>query len=733
MKIRSLILLATFIVFISKARGQYVNIPDANFRTYLSTNFPGCMSGNSLDTTCAAVVNATWLEMIGLQISDIDGVQYFDNLDSLVCSANSLTALPPLPSTLRYLDASVNQLNTMPALPASLQILQCNNNQLSALPALPAGLIVLTCSYNSLGILPLLPQGLVQLDCSFNPLGTLPSMPPGLLVLRANFNSLAALPSLPAQLTELRCMYNQIASLPELPSGLQQLYLVSNPITCLPALPSTLTYLDVANTSVTCLPNRPATQTFVINPPKPNCTAGNPNNCSYFPYSYISGTLFSDLNTNGNMEPGEFPITNAAVSIHPGNYTAYSDVNGFFIAGVDTGNYAISVNYPYYSTTTIHSASINDFNQIDSLNNFPMVAVANNITDLRVQLVPTTLTRSGFSMGQRLLLANVGTSVVNGTAKVAHNTNFIYQGASITPLSYSNDTITFSYSNLVPGATQFIDIQYMVPVGMQIATWHTSSAVGYTVSPDSVPANNTDLLDQEIWGPFDPNVKQVYPGGDITPAQVSAGDPLHYTIHFQNTGNDTAFTVVLKDTLSQHLDIFSFNLMSASHPCSWNIDAQGILTFVFNNIELPDSNINEPASHGFVEYRISPISSFSFGDSITNTAHIFFDFNSPIATNNVVTSLDITSSVVKHDYAKDISIFPNPSAGCISLGYTLKEGGNAVIRVMDVTGKIIHEDQKKLSPGKITHELNVAAAEGLYLLMVILPGETYTSRLIIQQ
>ena len=57
----------------------------------------------------------------------------------------------------------------------------------------------------------------------------------------------------------------------------------------------------------------------------------------------------------------------------------------------------------------------------------------------------------------------------------------------------------------------------------------------------------------------------------------------------------------------------------------------------FTNILLPDSNVNEQASHGFVAYRVKPKNTLVIGDSIQNSASIYFDFNLPIKTNNEVT------------------------------------------------------------------------------------------------
>ena len=60
------------------ARAQYVNIPDNNFVTWLSTNgYAGCLSGNQLDTTCPGLLFTTELQITQLiyEINDLDGIQ----------------------------------------------------------------------------------------------------------------------------------------------------------------------------------------------------------------------------------------------------------------------------------------------------------------------------------------------------------------------------------------------------------------------------------------------------------------------------------------------------------------------------------------------------------------------------------------------------------------------------------------------------------------------------------
>ena len=58
------------------------------------------------------------------------------------------------------------------------------------------------------------------------------------------------------------------------------------------------------------------------------------------------------------------------------------------------------------------------------------------------------------------------------------------------------------------------------------------------------------------------------------------GTELDYKIRFQNTGNDTAFTVVIRDTLPDWLDVATFRAGATSHAYEWDISMQ--LTLIFS-------------------------------------------------------------------------------------------------------------------------------------------------------
>jgi hypothetical protein len=52
---------------------------------------------------------------------------------------------------------------------------------------------------------------------------------------------------------------------------------------------------------------------------------------------------------------------------------------------------------------------------------------------------------------------------------------------------------------------------------------------------------------------------------------------------------------------------------------------------------LPASSVNEPESHGYIVYRIQPKSDVVVGETIHNTASIYFDYNLPVLTNDATT------------------------------------------------------------------------------------------------
>ena len=169
---------------------------------------------------------------------------------------------------------------------------------------------------------------------------------------------------------------------------------------------------------------------------------------------------------------------------------------------------------------------------------------------------------------------------------------------------------------------------------------------------NTVPQDDEDLFIETfcmtVTGSYDPNDKQVSPVGITSNKYITSEDELEYLIRFQNTGTDTAFKVVIRDTITTDvLDIATLTSGASSHDYTFNIYGHGIAEWTFDNILLPDSNVNEPESHGFVKFKVQQLSGNTDGTLIENRAAIYFDFNAPVITNtawNVVNEANMPVS-----------------------------------------------------------------------------------------
>jgi uncharacterized repeat protein (TIGR01451 family) len=266
-------------------------------------------------------------------------------------------------------------------------------------------------------------------------------------------------------------------------------------------------------------------------------------------------------------------------------------------------------------------------------------------------------------------------------------------------------------------------VSYYVSVTAQLGTNFISSAAAINAN-DVTPGNNNIQLNSIITGSYDPNIK-VVSNTTIFPSFINNGEYLEYTVFFQNTGNDTAFTVLIIDTLSSLLDQSTLSVISNSHPMVIN-NYDGVLWFRFNNILLPDSNTNEPASHGYVKYKIKPVSTMNIGDQILNTAYIYFDFNAPIITNTTATELTTINTVAATNQSKNIQVFPNPATNEIVQIRAPEKIQR--IELLDVSGRLISSDNGK-GNGILDYDAHLLV-KGIYTIRIIGEINVYEQRLI---
>ena len=200
-----------------------------------------------------------------------------------------------------------------------------------------------------------------------------------------------------------------------------------------------------------------------------------------------------------------------------------------------------------------------------------------------------------------------------------------------------------------------------------------------------------------ITGSYDPNDKFASPVGYATQHYIEKNTQIDYQINFQNTGNDTAFKVVVVDTISPTLDINSIQLGVASHAYQFQRTDSNVVQFVFDNILLVDSFRNEPKSHGFVKFKIQQKLNNANGTKIYNSAAIYFDYNAPIITNrtyhtvgqNFVT-VQLINTIKNPKYnVKEVKVFPNPFREKTQIIVESNELKNPVLLLMNIQGQLI--------------------------------------------
>ncbi|GAB3824178.1 T9SS type A sorting domain-containing protein [Hymenobacter jeollabukensis] len=457
-------------------------------------------------------------------------------------------------------------------------------------------------------------------------------------------------------------------------------------------------------------------------------------------HNTVRGRLYLDANGNGVRDTGEGPFPHNMVleSLQPtlarlGTF----DTEGFYNVYVGTGAYSLSVPVaPLHYTLSqpgngAYAGSFTGYGGVDTARHFGYRPVANQ-TDVRVSLTAYGAARPGFVTRYRVTLENVGTTVASGSATATLDSRAAYisntGGGTV-----SGQTITWSYASLAPFGKREFDVLFSLPVNTPLGTL-LSSAAAAPLAADVVPADNTASLPHTVTGSFDPNDITVN-YSRLTPAQVAAGQPLDYTVRFQNMGTDTAFTVVVKDTLNfSKLNLNTLQLVAQSHNCIWSLSGQGELTVRFPFIGLPHRGQDVIRSQGFVRFRVQPRTTLAVGEVIPNHASIFFDYNSPVRTNTTTTTVALATAAVAQHQAPAWSAYPNPAADAITVSAEVPTAGAVGLELRDALGRPVRQQTLRTAAGSLRETLDLRGlAAGLYILRVTLPDGSVSSRQVVRE
>lgn len=258
--------------------------------------------------------------------------------------------------------------------------------------------------------------------------------------------------------------------------------------------------------------------------------------------------------------------------------------------------------------------------------------------------------RPGLNTIVTLDASNQGCIPVDGSVVLVKNPLLTFISSDPVPTDINGDTLIWDYDAFAHDSTHFIvnDLVFSTSTAAQIGDVIRMDARIYPIEGDHDTLNNIHQPEFAILNSYDPNDKQVYPKGECVPGYVDHGQDLTYTVRFQNTGNAEAIHVLIVDSLSEHLDIHSLQILGSSHDVHAEIASNDVVKFRFNNINLPDSASSPEGSIGYVIFKVSQKPFLFIGSEIRNKVGIYFDFNPPIITNEVLNTI---SSNYTQEYA----------------------------------------------------------------------------------
>ena len=397
-------------------------------------------------------------------------------------------------------------------------------------------------------------------------------------------------------------------------------------------------------------------------------------NYQFYPYK-VSGNVYFDVNSNHVRDDDDVPFGDyVSIISSPLSDFTFTNADGDYsmVFSDSIGIYTITPNddvmhWEVTSDSTYYTININEdyVARADLDFGFTPIEV---IEELECDLVHG-FPRCGREVSYWATIENTGTTIPSGKVVLELDPKLEYVSSEIEPESVVSNTITWTYDDLLfyETLTFPLRVQYPVPddVGETVTNILTSNIEITATEVFSCEHVQTDT----ILCSFDPNDKAVFPAGIDAEGYIPMStEKLDYLIRFQNTGNDTAFVVEIEDQLSEHLDWSSLDIKSSSHDMAVHVSELGAIHFLFEDIHLPDSIVDEVNSHGYVKYTIRLKEGLTEGAVIENTADIYFDFNAAITTNTTTNTLALWASLDESlATTEGVTFYPNPVRSMLTI------------------------------------------------------------------
>jgi hypothetical protein len=616
-----------------------------------------------------------------LEIIDFNA---FKNLEFFNCSGNKFSNLNlVLRSNLKRLYFTKNQLTSINLKGLkNIEELECNYNLLKDLDLRELkNLKSLNCFYNNLNSLNV--NGLDKLEtlrCEYNSLASLDLRGlKSLVFFSANDNKLTSL-----NITECINIYtvgldNNILTSLFLKNGkVEYIYVLNNP---------NLQYICADEQQISNVQQKINEYGYS------NCHINS--YCSFVPggsfYTIIGNNKLDILGDGCDTTDKNYPNLNFTIFNGTTKGNIIPNNLGFYTIPVQEGTYTITpiLENPTYFTISPSSVNVTFPTQASPFTQDFCITPKGNHQDLEVTILPTIPARPGFDATYKIVYKNKGTIAQSGLVVLSFN-DAVLDFVSAVPAfnSQASDKLTWDYLNLQPFETREITVTLNVNSPMETPAVNIGDRLSFNalINPvigDEKPVDNSSALRQSVVGSFDPNDKTCLEGDVITPSLI--GEYVNYLIRFENTGTYPAQNIVVKDLIDlSKFDISTLVPTKASHEFTTKISNGNKVEFIFENINVP---FDDATNDGYIAFKIKTLPTLVVGDTFTNEANIYFDYNFPILTNKA-TSTFKTLGTQDFEFSNYFNVYPNPANDILNIG-TKNTIEVESIAIYDVLGQLI--------------------------------------------
>lgn len=438
----------------------------------------------------------------------------------------------------------------------------------------------------------------------------------------------------------------------------------------------------------------------------------------YFAHAQVK--FFYDVNQNKIRDGQERFLSVGSVSDNSGQeYVNFSESGRFIILqqGKTTLTYNSTSNPLWLPTgDQVFELDVNSdtYSQIIEIGLYPkeiMSQVATNVIGENF--------RCGEEVRFLLTATNYGTKIESGIFWLNIDDRLDSIRFLTAPDEKNSDhNYGWQFSDLYPGES--ITIEFDVKAPLIDSPDQLGELYAFCHWPSSVESRDAPCYYAELRCSFDPNDKFSIPQREDHLSLIYK--PLNYTIRFQNTGNDYARNVVIRDTIDPSFDLRTFKIINTSHPDVLNvtINASREILFSFNNIFLPDSTTNLVGSNGHILYSIEYVDGIVPNTEVNNTANIFFDFNPAIVTNTtkniIVTAFSVSTENIS---TTQVLVYPNPTNDELNFDQKAEQ-----VMLYNINGQLIHQS---FNTNKIQMNVNT----GTYFVKLKINGKNSTHKVVV--